>query len=72
MLTIRTDIPVGQQIKELCKDNDIKMFKICDKVGMTQATLSKMINKNPKSIEIMILLFQELEKEIEKRKFQGE
>jgi hypothetical protein len=72
MITIRTDMPVGQQIKELCKEHDIKMFKLCNNIGITQATLSHMIDRNPKSIEIVILLFQQIEKEVDKRKFQGE
>jgi DNA-binding Xre family transcriptional regulator len=72
MITIKTDITVGQQIKDLCKNNDIKMFKLCKQIGITHATLSRMIDKNPKSIEIVISLFKEIEKEIYKRKFQEE
>ncbi len=63
-IEISTAETVGHQIRSLAQQKKIRMCVLCEQIGIKQGTFTKMIKRNPKSIEIMIKMFEVLNADV--------
>jgi hypothetical protein len=59
-IELTTTETIGHQIRELARSKNIRMCHLCEQIGIKQGTFTKMIKRNPKSIEVMIKFFEVL------------